>query len=55
MDVKPAFFNCDLEEKIYVKQPEDFIAPEKEDKVSKLLKSLLLDDMAHERRVKLCG
>ncbi|XP_070029692.1 uncharacterized protein [Nicotiana sylvestris] len=33
MDVKTAFLNCDLEEEIYMNQPEGFVVPEKEKKV----------------------
>ena len=40
MDVKTAFLNGDLDEKIYMEQPEDFIAPRQEKKVCKLVKSL---------------
>nr|GEY28553.1 zinc finger, CCHC-type [Tanacetum cinerariifolium] len=40
MDVKTAFLNGDLEEKIYMNQPEGFIAPGQEDKVYRLVKSL---------------
>ena len=39
MDVKTAFLNGDLDEEIYMEQPEDFIAPGQEKKVSKLVKS----------------
>ena len=40
MDVKTAFLNGDLEEEIYMEQPEGFSAPGQEKKVYKLVKSL---------------
>jgi hypothetical protein len=40
MDVKTAFLNRELEEEIYMDQPDGFIAKGQEDKVCKLLKSL---------------
>ncbi|GJY22152.1 retrotransposon protein, putative, ty1-copia subclass [Tanacetum coccineum] len=40
MDVKTAFLNGDLEEEIYMNQPEGFIAPGQESKVCRLVKSL---------------
>lgn len=40
MDVKTAFLNGDLEEEIYMEQPEGFVAPGQESKVCKLVKSL---------------
>ncbi|XP_071913959.1 uncharacterized protein [Coffea arabica] len=40
MDVKTAFLNGDLDEEIYMEQPEGFITPEKGNKVCKLVKSL---------------
>ncbi|GKB82654.1 retrotransposon protein, putative, ty1-copia subclass [Tanacetum coccineum] len=38
MNVKMAFLNGDLEEEIYMNQPEGFIAPGQESKVSRLVK-----------------
>ena len=40
MNVKTAFLNGELKEKIYIEQPKGFKAPEKESKVCKLAKSL---------------
>ncbi|GJU47575.1 retrovirus-related pol polyprotein from transposon TNT 1-94 [Tanacetum coccineum] len=40
MDVKTAFLNKDLEEEIYMNQPEGFIAPGQEGNVYRLVKSL---------------
>ena len=40
MDVKTTFLNGDLEEEIYMDQPEDFVEPGQESKVYKLTKSL---------------
>jgi hypothetical protein len=40
MDVKTTFLNGDLEEEIYMDQPEGFVLPDNELKVCKLLKSL---------------
>ena len=40
MDVKTAFLNGDLEEEIYMNQPEDFVESGQESKVCKLTKSL---------------
>jgi len=40
MDVKTAFLNGDLDEEIYMEQPEGFIVPGQEKKVCKLVKSL---------------
>ena len=40
MDVKTAFLNGDLDEEIYIEQPEGFIVPGQEKKVCRLVKSL---------------
>lgn len=40
MDVKTAFLNSDLEEEVYIEQPEDFVLPDNENKVYKLTKPL---------------
>jgi len=38
--VKIAFLNGELEEEVYMKQPEDFVVPGQENKVGKLIRSL---------------
>ena len=40
MDVKTAFLNGDLDDKVYMEQPEGFVMPGNEYKVCKLIKSL---------------
>ncbi|CAA0830901.1 cysteine-rich RLK (RECEPTOR-like protein kinase) 8, partial [Striga hermonthica] len=40
MDMKTTFLNGDLEEEIYMEQPEGFVAPGKEKKVCRLVNSL---------------
>ena len=40
MDVKTTFLNEDLEEEIYMDQPEGFVEPRQESNVCKLTKSL---------------
>nr|GEZ04685.1 zinc finger, CCHC-type [Tanacetum cinerariifolium] len=47
MDVKKTFLNGDLEEEIYMKQPEGFVMPEH--KVCKLIKSLYGLKQAHKQ------
>ena len=40
MDVKTAFLNGNLDEEIYMEQPEGFVLPRNENKVCKLIKSV---------------
>ncbi|GKD75338.1 zinc finger, CCHC-type containing protein [Tanacetum coccineum] len=40
MDVETAFLNGDLDEEVYMNQPQGFIMPGNENKVCKLIKSL---------------
>ena len=40
MDVKTTFLNGDLDEEVYMEQPEGFVLPGNEKKVCKLIKSL---------------
>ena len=40
MDVKTAFLNGDLDEEIYMEQPEGFAVPGQEKKVYRLVKSI---------------
>ena len=40
MDVKTTFLNGDMDEEIYMEQPEGFIVPSQEKKVCRLVKSL---------------
>ena len=40
MDVKIAFLNGDLNEEVYMEQPEEFVLPGNERKVCKLVKPL---------------
>jgi len=40
MDVKNTFLNGDLEEEIYMTQPQGYVVPGQENKVCKILKSL---------------
>jgi hypothetical protein len=50
MDVKTAFLNRELEEEIYIDQPDGFIANGQEGKVCKLLKSLYGPKQASKQR-----
>ena len=45
MNVKTTFLNSDLDEKVYMEQPEWFVMPGNEKKVCKLVKSLY--DLKH--------
>jgi hypothetical protein len=40
MDIKTTILNGDLDEKVYMEQPEEFVLPQNEKKVCKLVKSL---------------
>ena len=40
MDVKTAFLNIDLDEEVYMEQPEGFVLPRNEKKVCKLVNFL---------------
>ena len=40
MDVKTSFLNGDIEEKVYIEQPDGFVTHEKESHVCKLKKAL---------------
>ena len=42
MDVKTVFLNGDLEEQIYMDQPQGFVQPVHENKVCKLTKSFMV-------------
>ncbi|GJY78539.1 retrovirus-related pol polyprotein from transposon TNT 1-94 [Tanacetum coccineum] len=52
MDVKTAFLNGDLEEEIYMNQPEGFIAPGQEGKVCRLLSHVWLKASFPQRGIK---
>jgi hypothetical protein len=49
MDVKIAFVNGELEEKIYMTQSDGFVVKGQEDKVCKLVKSLYVLKQAHKQ------
>ncbi|GJU70482.1 zinc finger, CCHC-type containing protein [Tanacetum coccineum] len=49
MDVKTAFLNGELDEEVYVNQPQGFIMPGNENKVCKLIKSLYRLNQAPEQ------
>ena len=49
MYLRMAFLNKDLEEEIYMNQPEGFMAPRKESKVCRLVKSLYGLGKAHKQ------
>ena len=49
MDVKTTFLNGELEEEIYMDQPDGFVANDQENKVCKLLKSLYGLKQVHEQ------
>jgi len=54
MDVKSTFLNGELDEKVYIEQPEGFSLPEKGDYVCKLRKSLYGLKQAREHGMKYC-
>jgi hypothetical protein len=49
MDVKTTFLNGELDEEIYMDQPEGFIADGQENKVYRLIKSLYGLKQAHKQ------
>ncbi|GJZ16905.1 zinc finger, CCHC-type containing protein [Tanacetum coccineum] len=49
MDAKTTFLNGDLEEEVYMKQPEGFVMPRNEHKVCKLVKSLFGLKQTHKQ------
>ncbi|GJZ85563.1 zinc finger, CCHC-type containing protein [Tanacetum coccineum] len=54
MDVKTTFLNGDLDEEVYMKQPEGFVMPGNEHKVCKLVKSYTAETSNLSSGIKIC-